>query len=84
MTTTKNSETKTIAVIGAAGATGGELARAILDDPGGGYTCRAITRTQNWPAARALADRAPRWSAPTWTTPTAWSLPSKERTARSA
>jgi len=50
-------ETKTIAVIGAAGATGGGLARAILADPAGGYACRAITRTPDSAAARALADQ---------------------------
>ena len=49
-------QTKTIAVIGAAGATGGGLARAILADPSGGYACRAITRTPDSDAARALAD----------------------------
>ena len=49
--------TKTIAVVGAAGATGGGLARAILDDPHGGYGCRAITRTPDSATARELADR---------------------------
>ncbi|HEY5785644.1 MAG TPA: NmrA family NAD(P)-binding protein, partial [Microlunatus sp.] len=49
------SETKTIAVVGAAGATSGGLARAILADPSGGYACRAITRTPDSAAARALA-----------------------------
>ncbi len=49
-------DTKTIAVIGAAGATGGGLARAIIADPLGGFTCRAITRTPDSPAAQALAD----------------------------
>ena len=43
-------------MIGAAGATGGGLARAILADPGGGYACRAVTRTPDSQAARALAD----------------------------
>ena len=51
------SETKTIAVVGAAGATSGGLARAILADPSGGYACRAITRTPDSAAARALADQ---------------------------
>ncbi len=50
-------DTKTIAVVGAAGATGGGLARAILADPAGGYACRAITRTPDSAAARALAAR---------------------------
>ena len=47
---------KTIAVIGATGATAGGLARGILNDPQGGYACRAVTRTPDSPAARALAD----------------------------
>ena len=49
-------ETKTIAVVGAAGATGGGLARAILTDPLGDFACRAITRTPDSDAAQALAD----------------------------
>src|SRR3954454_13839480 len=49
-------ETKTIAVVGAAGATAGGLARAILTDPEGGFTCRAITRTPDSAAAQALAE----------------------------
>ena len=48
---------KTIAVIGATGAQGGGLARAILDDPEGGFRCRALTRNPDSEAARALADR---------------------------
>lgn len=46
-----------IAVVGATGKQGGGLARAILDDPGGGFTCRALTRDPSSPAARVLADR---------------------------
>ncbi len=46
---------KVITVIGATGAQGGGLARAILDDPGGGFTCRAVTRDTNKDNARALA-----------------------------
>lgn len=49
-------ETKTIAIVGATGATAGGLARAILTDPGSDFTCRAITRTPDSAAARALAD----------------------------
>src|SRR3954453_17012683 len=49
-------ETKTIAVVGATGATAGGLARAILTDPEGGFTCRAITRTPDSAAAQALAE----------------------------
>ncbi len=50
-------DTKIIAVIGATGATAGGLARAILDDPAGGFACRAITRYPDSAAARALAER---------------------------
>lgn len=48
---------KTIAVVGAAGATAGGLTQAILSDPDGGYACRAITRNPDSVAARALADQ---------------------------
>jgi uncharacterized protein YbjT (DUF2867 family) len=48
---------KTIAVVGATGAQGGGLARAILDDPHGEFACRALTRDQTSAAACALADR---------------------------
>ncbi len=51
------SDSKIIAVVGATGAQGGGLARAILDDPDGGFRCRAITRNPDSDAARALADR---------------------------
>lgn len=44
-----------IAVVGATGAQGGGLARAILADPAGGFACRAITRDPNKDSARALA-----------------------------
>ena len=50
-------DTKIIAVVGATGATAGGLARAILDDPDGGFACRAITRTPDSDAAGALAGR---------------------------
>lgn len=46
---------KIIAVIGATGAQGGGLVRAILDDPGGGFAVRAITRDPTTPTARELA-----------------------------
>ena len=48
-------EIKTIAILGATGAQGGGLARAILDDPAGGFTVRAITRDVNSTGAQALA-----------------------------
>ena len=51
------SDKKIIAVVGATGAQGGGLVRAILDDPSGGFGARAITRNVNSDQARALADR---------------------------
>jgi len=49
------SSKKIIAVVGATGAQGGGLVRAILNDPSGGFTARAITRDVNSDKARALA-----------------------------
>jgi uncharacterized protein YbjT (DUF2867 family) len=49
-------ESKTIAVVGATGAQGGGLARAILADPSSGFAVRALTRDPNSDKARALAD----------------------------
>jgi uncharacterized protein YbjT (DUF2867 family) len=46
---------KIIAVVGATGAQGGGLVRAILADPGGGFGVRAITRDVHSDKARALA-----------------------------
>jgi len=46
---------KVIAVVGATGAQGGSLARAILADAAGGFACRAITRDPSKDTARALA-----------------------------
>ena len=43
---------KIIAVMGATGAQGGGLVRAILDDPAGGFAARAITRDVNSAKAR--------------------------------
>jgi uncharacterized protein YbjT (DUF2867 family) len=48
-------EKKVIAVLGATGAQGGGLVRAILADPDGGFAARAITRDVNSPAAQELA-----------------------------
>jgi uncharacterized protein YbjT (DUF2867 family) len=48
-------EKKVIAVVGATGAQGGGLARAILADPAGGFVCRAITRDPGKDQSRALA-----------------------------
>jgi uncharacterized protein YbjT (DUF2867 family) len=47
-------EKKIIAVLGATGAQGGGLIRAILNDPSGEFTARAITRDINSDKARAL------------------------------
>jgi uncharacterized protein YbjT (DUF2867 family) len=47
---------KTIAVVGATGAQGGGLVRAILNDRGGEFTARALTRDPNSDKAKALAE----------------------------
>jgi len=49
------SDKKVIAVVGATGAQGGGLVRAILNDPSGGFAARAITRDPRSDKARALA-----------------------------
>lgn len=49
------SEKKIIAVVGASGAQGGGLVRAILNDPNGGFRARAITRDVNSDKMKALA-----------------------------
>jgi uncharacterized protein YbjT (DUF2867 family) len=46
---------KIIAVMGATGAQGSGLVRAIQSDPGGGFTARAITRDASSEKAKALA-----------------------------
>jgi uncharacterized protein YbjT (DUF2867 family) len=46
---------RVIAVAGATGAQGGGLIRAILNDPAGGFTARALTRNVNSEKAKALA-----------------------------
>jgi uncharacterized protein YbjT (DUF2867 family) len=48
-------ERKVIAVVGATGAQGGSLVRAILADPTGGFTARAITRHADSQKASELA-----------------------------
>ena len=48
---------KIIAVMGATGAQGGGLVRAILSDPSGGFAARAITRDVNSDKAKALANQ---------------------------
>ena len=49
------SGTKLIAIVGATGAQGGGLARAILADPAGGFAVRALTRDTSSEKATALA-----------------------------
>lgn len=46
---------KIIAVLGATGAQGGGLVRAITSDPQGGFAARALTRDANGDAAKALS-----------------------------
>ena len=48
---------KIIAVLGATGSQGGGMAQAILNDSGGDFAVRAITRDANSDAAKALAAR---------------------------
>ncbi|MCP9468451.1 MAG: NmrA/HSCARG family protein [Nitrospira sp.] len=48
-------EKKIIAVVGATGAQGGGLVRAIANDPGSGFTARALTRDINSEKAKTLA-----------------------------
>lgn len=49
------SNKKIIAVVGATGAQGGGLVRAITNDPAGGFAARALTRDVNSQKARQLA-----------------------------
>ncbi|MFG2886256.1 NmrA/HSCARG family protein [Streptomyces sp. NPDC048297] len=51
------SEKKVIAVVGATGAQGGGLARAILADASGEFTVRALTRNASSEKARELAEQ---------------------------
>jgi uncharacterized protein YbjT (DUF2867 family) len=48
---------KIVAIVGATGAQGGGLARAVLADPAGGFSVRALTRHPGAAPARALAAR---------------------------
>ncbi len=50
------SDRKVIAVVGATGAQGGGLVRAILSDPNGGFAARVVTRDVNSPKAREFAN----------------------------
>ncbi len=47
---------KIIAVVGATGTQGGSLVRAIMGDPNGGFSARAITRDVNSDKAKQLAE----------------------------
>jgi uncharacterized protein YbjT (DUF2867 family) len=49
-------DAKVIAVVGATGRQGGGLARALLEDPRGGFRLRALTRNPDAESARALKD----------------------------
>ena len=49
---------KVIAVLGATGAQGGGLVRAILNDPNGGFTARVLTRDVNSPKALEFAQQS--------------------------
>lgn len=48
------SDKKIITVLGATGSQGGGLVRAIMSDPNGGFTARAVTRDVNSEKAKAL------------------------------
>ena len=78
-------EARVIAVVGATGAQGGGLVRAILADPDGGFVPRAITRD---PAGEKATCSRPSWesksSRPIWTTVRVSRGPSQELTASSA
>ena len=52
-------EKKVIAVLGATGAQGGGMARAILADPNGGFAVRAITRAPRRKVSPPLVPNAP-------------------------
>jgi len=77
-------ERKIIAVMGATGAQGGGLVRAILADAGGGFAARAVTRHPDADAARALAAAGAEVVGPTPTTRRRSSARSPARTARTA
>jgi len=49
------SDKRVIAVVGATGAQGGGLVRAILNDPNGGFTARVLTRDVNGAKAKEFA-----------------------------
>ena len=51
----QNSTKKVIAVVGATGAQGGGLVRAVLNDPNGGFAVRVLTRDVNGARAKDFA-----------------------------
>jgi len=51
----QNSTKKVIAVVGATGAQGGGLVRAVLNDPNGGFAARVLTRDVNGARAKDFA-----------------------------
>ncbi|MBL0420656.1 NmrA family NAD(P)-binding protein [Ramlibacter sp. AW1] len=50
-------DTRTVAVVGATGAQGGGLVRAIVDDPSAGFRARALTGDPHAAKASGLAGR---------------------------
>ena len=76
---------KIIAVVGATGAQGGGLVRAILDSPGGEFEARALTRNaRSDKGSGAGGAGRRRGRRPTWTTRPAWTRLSRALTARIA
>ena len=76
-------EKKIIAVVGATGAQGGGLVRAILADKSGAFAARAITRDPVSDKARALRAAGAESSPATPISPTPWARRSAARTERS-
>jgi ribosomal protein S28E/S33 len=62
---------KVIAVLGATGAHGGALVRAILNDPNGSFTARVLTRDVNGAKRRISEDGVRKLWRQTSTTPRA-------------
>jgi uncharacterized protein YbjT (DUF2867 family) len=58
---------KVIAIVGATGAQGGGLVRAIANEPGSGFTARALTRDVSSDKAQGLSRLGVQIVALTWT-----------------